>query len=174
MARAALRAGLAAISLGLAGCATVNSPPPSDNAYCAWLFDRLDAIDFGPQPAVIGFDFRQSLIASIQQNKCLTFTRNLTELEAVGARLAPHTPPAGPALRAPVAVQAGVVTNIGDEGRARAFFEGLGYRARTQGSSRLGTRVFVEARTLGQIEDIVAIAGQAGFVGAFPSRFAAY
>ena len=83
-------------------------------------------------------------------------------------------PPGGPTLGRPVAVQAGVVTSDADAGRARAFFEGLGYRARTQGSPRLGTRVFVEARTAGQVEDIVAIAGQAGFVGAFPSRYVVF
>ena len=82
--------------------------------------------------------------------------------------------PGGPALGRPVAVQAGVVTSDADAGRARAFFEGLGYRARTQGSPRLGTRVFVEARTVGQVEDIVGVAGQAGFVGAFPSRFVTF
>ena len=73
-----------------------------------------------------------------------------------------------------MAVQAGVVTNMEDAGRARAFFEGLGYRARTQGSPRLGTRVYVEARTAGQVEDIVGIAREAGFVGPYASRFVIY
>jgi hypothetical protein len=169
-----MRPGLA-LALGLAACATVAPPPQGDDGYCASLFEQLDAIDFGPRPARVGgFDFRQSLIAQVQQRRCLTFSRDLDGLEALAASLAPHAPPAGPAFGRAVAVQAGVVTNDTDAGRARAFFEGLGYRARTQGSARLGTRILVEARTAGQVEDIVALARQAGFVGAFPSRFVTF
>ena len=163
---------LAAALLALAGGCVPVAAPPADGARCAALFGQLDAIDFGPRPAMTGgFDFRQSLVAAVQQNHSLTLTRNLEGLEAVGAGLAPHAPPGGTTLGRAVAVQAGVVTNEDDAGRARAFFEGLGYRARTQGSPRLGTRVFVEARTAGQVEDILAIAGQAGFVGAIASRY---
>jgi hypothetical protein len=166
-----MRPGLV-LALGLAACATVAAPPPGDDGYCASVFEQLDAIDFGPRPAVVGgFDFRQSLVARVHQGRCLTSSRDLDGIEALAASLAPHAPPAGPALRRAVVVQAGVVTNDADAGRARAFFEGLGYRARTQGSPRLGTRVFVEARTAGQVEDVIATAGQAGFVGAFPSRW---
>jgi hypothetical protein len=163
------------VAIGLAGCAPAAAPPVAAGATCAGLFQQLDAIDFGPRPALLGgFDFRQSLIAAVQQNRCLTFTRNLEGMQAVGAGLAPHARPGGPAFARAVAVQAGVVTNEADAGRARAFFEGLGYRARTQGAPRLGTRVFVAARTAGEVEDIVAIAGRAGFVGAFPSRFVTF
>jgi hypothetical protein len=169
-----LRPGLA-LALGLAACASVTAPPPSDDDYCASLFEQLDAIDFGPRPAMVGgFDFRQSLVARVQQGRCLTFSRDLDGLDALAATLAPHTPPAGPALGRAVAVQAGVVTNDADAGRARGFFQDLGYRTRTQGSPRLGTRVFVEARTTGQVEDILAIAGDAGFVGPFASRFVTF
>ena len=167
-------AALVALALGLGGCAPAAAPPDA-GATCAQLFGQLDAIDFGPRPALVGgFDFRQSLVAQIQQRKCLTYTRNLEGLEALAASLAPHAPPGGPALGRSAAVQAGVVTNETDAGRARAFFDGLGYRARTQGSPRLGTRVFVEARTAAQVQDIVGVAGQAGFVGAFPSRWVTY
>lgn len=167
--------GLAAIlALGLAGC-TPAAAPPDAGTTCTGLFEQLDAIDFGPRPALVGgFDFRQSLVAQVQQRKCLTYTRNLEGLESLAASLAPHAPPGGPALGRAAAVQAGVVTNEADASRARAFFDGLGYRARTQGSPRLGTRVFVEARTAAQVQDIVALAGQAGFVGAFPSRWVTY
>jgi hypothetical protein len=169
------RALAAVVAIGLIGCAPAAAPPAAVGATCVGLFEQLDAIDFGPRPALVGgFDFRQSLIAAVQQNRCLTFTRNLEAMEAVGSGLAPHSAPGGPALARAVAVQAGAVTNEADAGRARAFFEGLGYRARTQGSPRLGTRVFVEARTAGQVEDILAVAGQAGFVGAFPSRYVTF
>ena len=43
---------------------------------------------------------------------------------------------AGPVLSRPVAVQVGVVTNDHDVGRAIAFFNRLGYRARSVGSPR--------------------------------------
>jgi hypothetical protein len=163
------------LALALAACVPVAAPPAGDDAWCASRFAELDAIDFGPRPALTGgFDFRQSLIAQVHQGRCLTFGDDIAGLEALGASLAPHAPPGGPGLARPVTVQAGVVTSDADAGRARAFFEGLGYRARTQGSPRLGTRVFVQARTAGQVEDIVAIAGRAGFVGAFPSRFVTF
>jgi hypothetical protein len=163
------------LALALAACAPATAPPPGDDAWCASRFAELDAIDFGPRPALVGgFDFRQSLVAQVHQGRCLTFGDDIAGLEALGASPAPHAVPSGPALGRPVAVQAGVVTSDADAGRARAFFEGLGYRARTQGSPRLGTRVFVEARTAGQVEDIVGVAGQAGFVGAFASRFVTF
>jgi hypothetical protein len=71
-------------------------------------------------------------------------------------------------LNRPVAVQVGVVTNDDDVGRAIAFFSRLGYRARSVGAPRLGARVYVEARTLGDIERIVGLAQKAGFVGPTP------
>ena len=82
--------------------------------------------------------------------------------------------PSGPVLSRPAAVQVGVVTNYQDAGRAIAFFNRLGYRARSVGSPRLGTRVYVEARTLGDIETIVGLAQEAGFVGPYPSRYAIF
>ena len=167
-------AALVALALGLGGCAPAAAPPDA-GATCAQLFGQLDAIDFGPRPALTGgFDFRQGLIAQVHQGRCLTFGDDIAGLEMFGAGLAPRSAPGGPTPGRPVAVQAGVVTSDVDAGRARTFFEGLGYRARTQGSPRLGTRVFVEARTAGQVEDIVGVAGQAGFVGAFPSRYVVF
>jgi len=159
-----------ALLLAAAACAPGVAPPP-DDARCADLFSGLDAIEKGPNAAMAGFDFRAQQIARIQEARCVTFSRQIAELEALAGELAPHSPPPGPALVPTAAVQAGVVTRDADAARARAFFEGLGYRARTQGSPRLGTRVYVEAGTLGQVEDIVATARRAGFVGAYPSRF---
>lgn len=161
----------AAVLLALAACSAAVVPAPqADNATCAGLFDQLDAIEEQPGLSV-GFDFRAQQIARIQQAKCLTFSRQIAGLEALATDLAPHVPPPGPTLVPSVAVQAGIVTSDADAGRARAFFEALGYRARSQGAPRLGTRVYVEARTVGQIEDIVATAARAGFVGPYPSRF---
>ena len=73
-----------------------------------------------------------------------------------------------------VAVQAGVVTNDQDAGRAIAFFNRFGYRARSVGSPRLGARVYVAARTLGEIETIVGLARGAGFIGSYASRYVVF
>jgi hypothetical protein len=157
----------AAALLVVIGCAA-GPPPRSDNATCAALFDGLDAIDFLPAP-VVGFDFRQMQLARLRQARCLTFSADIAGLEAIVVPAGPAA--AGPVLRPRVAVQAGVVTNMEDDARARAFFERLGYRARSVGAPGLGRRIYVEATTQGEIGEIVGIAGQAGFVGAYPSRF---
>ena len=152
----------------LAGC-TVDQPSRGDNAYCAQLFDQLDRIEFLPQPAM-GFDFRQMQLSRIRQARCLTFTRNLAGVEALPESSA-QIATSGPAFARPVAIQAGVVTNSEDVSRAVSFFAEQGYRARSVGSPGLGTRVYVEARTIGDTERIVALAQQAGFVGPYPSRY---
>ena len=154
----------------LLGCAAA-SPPPGNDQYCAQLFDQLDSYDFLPLPGGPAFDFRQMQIARIQQARCLTFTRNLVGLEAKAGQVADREAPSGPVLSRPAAVQVGVVTNDQDAGRAIAFFNRFGYRARSVGSPGLGARVYVEARTLGEIETIVGLAREAGFIGPYPSRY---
>jgi hypothetical protein len=168
-------AGLArwAALAALLGCAAA-SPPAGDNRYCAQLFDQLDAYDFMPLPVGPAFDFRQMQLARIRQARCLTFTRNLVGLDTVGGIVAPREAPSGPALIRPVAVQVGVVTNDNDAERAMAFFNHLGYRTRSVGSPGLGTRVYVEARTLGNIETIIGLAQEVGFIGPYPSRYATF
>jgi hypothetical protein len=168
---AAIRLRLRVVAILVAISACANRPPPADNAHCAELFDQLDAIEFVPQPGALSFDFRQMQLSRLRQARCLTFTRNLAGLEVLAGDLESHAPPAGPLLRPTVAVQAGVVTNMQDEARALAFFQLLGYRARSVGWPNLGSRIYVEARTLPQIDDIVSIAQQAGFVGPYPSRW---
>ena len=158
--------------LVLPACA--NQPPPSDNSYCAVLFDQFDGFEFVPGPGTWAFDFRQMQLARIRQAHCITFTDDLAPLEPLAGELASHAPPAGVPFRVPVAVQAGVVTNPQDEARALAFFRGVGYRARSVGWPDLGTRIYVEARTADQIADIVSISQRAGFVGPYPSRWARF
>lgn len=157
----------------LLGCAAA-SPPPGNGQYCAQLFDQLDSYDFLPVPGGPAFDFRQMQIARIQQARCLTFTRNLVGIEAKGGQTSGREPPSGPVLSRAVAVQVGVVTNVDDAGRAIAYFNRLGYRARSVGSPRLGTRVYAEARTLGDIQTIVGLAQEAGFIGPYPSRYVVF
>lgn len=166
---ARLAAALAAI--GLAACAPATPIPRGDNAVCAGLFDQLEQMEHTPFSGGPGYDFLSAQLARIRQADCITFTNDLSGMEATGTALLPHVPPTGPQLQPSVAVQAGVVTNPTDAGRAIAFFEALGYRARAQGAPRLGTRIYVQARTPAQIEDIVALAGKAGLIGAYPSRY---
>ncbi|MFO1141139.1 MAG: hypothetical protein U1E59_01915 [Amaricoccus sp.] len=167
-----LRRGVVAAMLAVPACA--GQPQPADNAYCAMLFDQFDAFVFTPQAWGLTYDFRQMQLARIRQARCITFTANLANMDAVAKSLAGHRPPAGMALQAPVAVAAGVVTNPSDEARALAFFEAAGYRARSVGWEYLGTRVYVQALTLPQIDDIVGMAQRAGFVGPYPSRWVTF
>lgn len=160
---------LALALLAVAGCAGASRPPAADNATCARLLDRFDAYEALPTP---GFDFRQMQLAKIRQYGCLTFHRQIAGLE--GAVVPPDAVQQGPRLAAPVAVHAGVVTSDADAARAIAFFEGLGYRARSVGTPRLGARVYVEARSAADIDRILAAARDAGFVGPYVSRFARF
>jgi hypothetical protein len=160
--------------LTVAACASESGPAPVDSPYCAALFNQLDAMEFTPQPGNFGFDFREMQLARIRQARCITFTDQLIGMETLASQLSPHSVPAGPVYRFPVAVQAGVVTNPNDEVRALAFFSSLGYRARSVGWPELGTRVYVEARTANQVSDIVSLAQQAGFVGPYPSSRVAF
>ena len=155
--------------LAFSGCA-VHEALPSNDAYCAELFDQLDGFDWLPTPT-IGFNFRQMQLARIRQANCITFTRDLAGLDTL-----PDEPPApqtssAVAFQRAQAVQAGVVTNADDANRAMAFFAAYGFRSRTIGYPGLGTRIYVQARTLGDIDRIVALAQQAGFVGPYPSRY---
>lgn len=171
--RSAGRPGLAAllVAVGLGACAPAAPVPRGDNAVCAALFDQLEGMEHTPFSGGPGYDFLSAQLARIRQADCITFTSDLTGMETAGASLLPHVPPAGPLLRPSVAVQVGVVTNPTDAGRTIAFFEALGYRTRAQGAPRLGTRVYVEARTPAQVEDIVTLAAKAGLIGAYPSRY---
>ncbi len=169
--RQIVAAGIVAAGLGLGACATM--PPPSDNTYCAQLFDQYDGFLFLPMPSAPGYDFRQQQLSRIRQAQCLTLTRKLAPMDTIDASASLRSPP-GQALRYAVAVQAGVVTNPADEARSLAFFQEHGFRARSVGAPGLGTRIYVEARTTGDIQDIVALAQRAGFVGPYPSRFVTF
>lgn len=170
--RSSTRAGALALALlAVAGCAGTARPPAADNATCARLLDQFDAYEALPAP---GFDFRQMQLAKIRQYGCLTFHRQIATLEAIAATVPAASPAAvaqGPRLAAPVAIHAGVVTSDADAARAVDFFEGLGYRARSVGTPRLGARVYVEARTAADVDRILTAARDAGFVGPYVSRF---
>jgi hypothetical protein len=164
------------VPLALVIACAVNSPR-GDDAYCAELFDQLDAIEqtiVVPRPLPLAFpDFRQQQLARIRQAGCLTMTADLAGMEDLGQRLEPATG-AGAAFPRPVAVQVGVVTSMQDDARAKAFFESLGYRARSVGAPGLGRKVYVEATSQEALQAIVSIARQAGFIGPYPSRYVTF
>ena len=170
--RSRTKAGALALALLAAGgCTGAARPPVAEDATCARLLDQFDAYQALPTP---GVDFRQMQLAKIRQYGCLTFHRQIADLEATTVAADAAAAPQGPRLSAPVAVHAGVVTSDADAARALAFFEGLGYRARSVGTPRLGTRIQHEARTAAEIEHILAVAREAGFVGPYVSRFARF
>ena len=79
------------LALALAACAAGGAAARRD-AWCASRFEQLDAIDFGPRPALTGgFDFRQGLIAAGAAGRCLTFGDDIAGLEGLGAGLAPRS-----------------------------------------------------------------------------------
>jgi hypothetical protein len=157
------------------GCGTVEPPSlsPDRNAVCAQLFDELDGYDWLPTP-VVGFNFRQMQLARIRQANCTTFTRDLAGMEAVAVTPPEGTAPGNADFRRGRAVQAGIVTNAEDSSRAIAFFAREGFRARSVGYPGLGTRIYVEVRSMSDIERSVSLARSAGFVGPYPSRFVFY
>jgi hypothetical protein len=166
------RARAIGLSLLLLGCAA--QPPQGDQGYCAQLFDQLDVIErtaFVPSPLGAP-DLRQMQLARIRQAGCLTFSRDLAGLDAAAAAAPGRA--AVPAAGWSGAVQAGVVTNMADDARALAFFEGIGYRARSVGWPGLGRRILVEARTPAEAQEIIAVARQGGFVGPYLTRYVTF
>jgi hypothetical protein len=78
---------------------------------------------------------------------------------------------AGPAIP-PVSLHAGVVANMQDDARARAFFEGQGVPARSVGSAPLGRRIYLGPfATVGALDQTRDLALRAGFVAPYPARF---
>ena len=104
----------------------------------------------------------------VRQAGCITMTRDLAGMETTEP--APATPP-GAAI-APISLHAGVVTNMADDARARAFFESHGIPARSVGSAPLGRRVYLGPfATQGALDAARDLALRAGFVAPYPARF---
>lgn len=175
----ALAAGTAAL---LAACGEIPQQT-SDRANCVGLFQQYDFYenfmrndvrsrhDGRAIPPPMLTHFRTLLV----QNDCMTRTADLVGLDAVAAarqaagwRLRDSGPPAP----YPGSVHAGTVTSEAEARRAVAFFEGLGVRATTIGAQGLGRRVFIGPfRTQGAVGEAIALAGEAGFVAPYASRF---
>ena len=68
-------------------------------------------------------------------------------------------------------LHAGVVTNMEDDARARAFFAEHGVRARSIGSAPLGRRIYIGPfATQGALDSAVQLAVGAGFASPYPGR----
>lgn len=176
-----MRAALALSLLGvLAGCADLPRPPPSgDPATCRALFERYDqaASLFQPYQYKADLDGRSPQNGTISRagnqimaSGCLTTSRDITGIEALGMTLGPRKPVnSGPAIK-PTAVHVGILTGFTEAGRAVGFFEGQGYQTRTIGAEKLGRRLYIgPVTTQGGLDQAVALAARAGFPSAYPS-----
>ena len=176
-----MRAVLALSLMGaLAGCAGLPSQPPSgDPANCRALFQRYDqaASLFQPYYYNAALDGRSSQNGTISRagnqimaSGCLTTSRDIAGIEALGMELGPRRPVnSGPAIE-PTAVHVGILTGFTEAGRAIGFFEGQGYQTRTIGAEKLGRRLYIgPVTTQGGLDQAIALAARAGFPSAYPS-----
>lgn len=166
--KTSLRAAFALILL--LGCVAAPSSSSNCNGYCAQHFDQLDGFDRLPA-LTAGFDFRQMQIARIRQGNCITFTRDLAGMETLSDQALGGQSSTVTLFARSRAVQAGVVTKADDVSRGMTFFANHGFRSRAVGYAGLGTRLYVEAHAASDIQRIVVLAQQAGFVGPYLSRY---
>lgn len=178
--RAALAFSLAGALAALSGCAQfADRPPPGDPAACRAAFEQYDlaAQLFQPYYYNPRLDGRSSQNAAISRagnriisQGCLTTSRDITGIEALGMRLGPGKPEnSGPEIE-PTAVHVGILTGFTEAGRAIAFFEGQGYQTRTIGAEKLGRRLYIGPVTSqGALDQAIALAAEAGFPNAYPS-----
>jgi hypothetical protein len=171
---------LAGSALLLGACAAGNAPDAARDAErCVFLFDQYDAlVDLYPNQALGGFGIGgiafnpiQQQIAFIRSADCLTRESELDGMEALGENLRPFTPETGGGAIPPVTIMAGIVTSPAAETRAVAFFQSLGYPTRTVGAPQLGRRILVGSfTTQGALDQALAVAREAGFESAYPTR----
>ncbi len=170
----ARRAGAALLLVALAGCAVGGStPPPSPEtsaAICPDLFRQFDAIEdrlSTPTGRRDRLDVQPELVVPAQRLRaggCITWTDGLTGLDAPAPVAVVES---GPAI-GPTAVHAGVVTNMNDDARVRAWFEAAGVPVRTVGSAALGRRVYLGPfATQGGVDSAAELARAAGFPGPY-------
>jgi hypothetical protein len=175
--------GLAWAALLLAGALTAGcvAPQPSDRAACPGLFQQYDRVarmfphqvydrsrrDFRFAPELTRLE------VLLVQNDCQTRSRDLDRLDAVaGARDGRPIVESGVPLSRPVSIHAGALTSDADAARAVAFFGGVGLQSTSVGNPYLGRRVYAgPVRTMGGLEELLALSAEAGFVGSYPSEF---
>ena len=165
-----------AAAMALLGCAA--PPPPSvpgpsrgAGAECVALFRHFDYLE-----RTLSIPWRERWTVApefmrsadrLRQADCFTLTTDLS-LDAP----APDRPAAMPTAIQPIALHAGVVTNMADDAAARARFEAGGVRARSVGHPALGRRIylgpFASEEALVHARDLAI---SAGFDYPYPARF---
>lgn len=166
---------------GLLGGCEALPPQEPDRSVCVTLFRDYDRYaQLWPNEIVDPFTGRERLDPALSrlrvrliQNDCQTRPADLAPLAAVAeARRGQRIAERGELLGRPVAIHAGAVTSDAEAARAVAFFNGLGLRATSIGNPQLGRRVYVgPVRTQGALDEVLAIAWEAGFVAPYPSQF---
>lgn len=167
--------GLAIAALMLGGCAGGGLPDQAAKAgplECVALFQRFDQVE-RLRTTVFGRDddrtvdpmvLRQGQI--LRQRGCLTGRSALSTDDTA--------PPvaAGGGRIMPIAVHAGVVTNMADDRRMKAHFQTLGFRARSVGSAALGRRIYLgPVATDAELARAMEAARRAGFSSPYSARF---
>lgn len=163
---------LVLIAGALAACAAV-SPRPRDPDLCLKIFDQYDSAEWlYPQQYQL-HDYGLSILQPdvgrpvrlLRQNGCLTFPGDLDGMPELAARLAPYRiENSGAAIR-PTTVNVGIVADWSDDARAKQFFRGLGYRARSVGAPALGRKIYIGPFvTQGAVDQAIATSREAGFI----------
>ncbi len=151
-----------------AGIDPAQLPPEvsSSGSDCVSLFRLFDTMEknmstpTGWRDRVVAPPELMWMAGRLRQANCMTLTADLAGMEAVPVAPAPT---AGPAI-SPISVHAGVVTNMNDDARSRAYFENQGIGVRTIGNGALGRRVYLGPFATGsEVERAMNVAREAGF-----------
>jgi hypothetical protein len=156
----------------LAGCAVGPVPDPTGPERCVALFQTYDRIKAtmstpsGRADRMVIPPVLQRPVQDLQEAGCLTLSDELD----FGV-VAPPVGDGGAAIE-PTGVHAGIVTNMGDEAAALAFFEAEGIRSRSIGAAGLGRRIYLGPfGTQGALDAATALARAVGFAAPYPADF---
>lgn len=167
---------IALTAAALLGCA---APPPASgpgpsraaSADCVALFRYFDVLDRTlsiprRERWAVAPEFMRTA-DRLRRADCITLTADLS-LDAP----APAVSTAAATPIPPIALHAGVVTNMADDAAARAHFEARGVRVRSVGHAALGRRIYLgpfasEEALLGARDLAIA----AGFDYPYPADF---
>ncbi len=172
--------GLAICAAWLGGCAPGGPGArnvPAGPAECVALFQQFDALERIRSSVIGRNDDRTVDSVLLRQGQRLQFERCFTsrdDLEAGNLDLAERDGAiAAHGTRiAPIAVHAGVVSNMADDRRMKAHFQTLGFQARSVGHAALGRRIYLgPVGTDAELARAMEAARRAGFASPYPARF---
>ncbi len=167
---------LALAAAALAGCAAGPGTSPvarGDGPACVEAFRWYDSVAATMStPSGRGDHMAippdlQMPVSRIRSLGCLTFSDDLAPMATVSR---PPVADGGPAIPR-TSIHAGVVTSMGDEADALAFFTAHGVRARGLGAAGLGRRIYLGPFvTQGALDQARDLAVAAGFASPYPTR----